>query len=185
MRTFIASEISDDFKKNILPFFDFIKKNNIETKFKFTDYNNIHLTYIFLGDILKEKDISILSDKLKTISMKKINFYSNKLGFFPSILNPRVVWADVDENASFILKDIYNKIKTILNEMSIYINDNDFVPHITLARVKKKLLDNEIEQFKKFNFNKINCVFNNIAIYNSTLTPKGPIYNKLFEVKFL
>lgn len=64
-------------------------------------------------------------------------------------------------------------------------DEKDFVPHLTLGRIKDfrsitnlidLIKDNATTEVGKFEVN-------SVILFKSTLTPKGPIYDKLFEVK--
>ncbi|MEF3280086.1 MAG: RNA 2',3'-cyclic phosphodiesterase [Elusimicrobiota bacterium] len=185
MRTFIASQPDKIFIDKITQFEKYLKVNRIIDKIKIASSQNIHLTYIFLGDIVDEKNINNIKSIFSNFNnLPKIRFSAKKLGFFPCLQNPRVIWADIDKSAFNALIDIYKTIKKTLTDIGIYSNE-EFVPHITLGRVKKKIFEKEITCLKSFEFNQMDGIFENIALFSSVLTPSGPIYNKLFEVKLI
>jgi len=183
MRLFIASQFSEDYIKEIEGFVSFLDKNFCRS-LKIVIPSNIHLTYVFLGDLVDEKDIPFLKDVLEKFrDMRSIEFYSRKVGFFPSSKTPRVIWLDIDENASKKLIEIYSNIKNKLQTNRIYTDDR-FVPHITVARVKGMLFDNDVRKIMDLNVD-YKGVIKNIALFNSTLTQGGPLYTKIFEVDLL
>ena len=186
MRIFIASKLSSNYSEILTPSFEFFKKKGIISKLKPVKLDNIHLTYSFLGDIIGEEKLEELKIDIKKNfeNFKKIEFFFKKVDFFPDKKKPKIIWASVDDNSSQELKNIYIKIKEVLNKNSVFTNEN-FVPHITLARVKTILLKGEIEKILSFEFENKNCFFENIAIMDSNLTSKGPEYRTLFEVNFI
>ena len=183
MRIFIASQISDDYIEKISKIINLLDRN-FSLSLKFVSLKNIHITYFFLGDILDEKDMPLLKsiiDKFK--DTKKIEFASKTIDFFPSKKKPRVIWLDCDDTASEKLTYIHDVIKEGLISNRIYIEDN-FKPHITIARVKRMLFDNEIKKIEDIKID-FNGIIKNIVIFNSILTPKGPIYEKIHEIDFV
>lgn len=184
MRLFIASQLNDDYKKQILSIFNSFNKTDISTRLRIVDLNSIHLTYAFIGEVSNENDINILKNILNDMKdVKKIKFTSTHLGFFPSEKHPNILWAGVDKNASSILNEIYLKVKNALNTAKIYTNET-FYPHITIARAKTSFTRDDVNNIKSINLN-IEGVFENIAIFSSILTQNGAVYNKIIEKKFI
>lgn len=187
MRFFIASKINDEYIDVLLKFNSFVKNSKFEVynKLKFVEKENIHLTYFFLGDIIDDEHKYNLMKSFEIFkNLNKIKFFSTRLGYFPDKEKIKVIWADVDKEASEMLNDIHLKTKDILNRNKIYTNEN-FVPHITLARVKSLLFKDEVSHISQFQFDKAFGFFENIALMNSVLSSRGPKYETVFEVKLL
>jgi len=183
MRLFIASQFSDDYIEDVSKIIDLLNKD-FSSSLKIVSPKNIHITYSFLGDILDEKDIPFLKriiDKFR--GLEKINFQSKSIGFFPSPHKPRVIWVDCDEYSSRKLIEIHTLIRKELASNRIYTDDN-FKPHITLARVKKLLFNEEIKKISDIKID-LKGSIKNIVLFNSNLMPKGPIYEKIYEVDFV
>lgn len=185
MRVFIASEIDENSIEIYSQAISFLKEI-LGRKIKPVSLTNIHLTFFFLGDLLNEEGVAnIKNEFIKSFTdFRKIEFSSAKISFFPDDKKPRVLWADVDENASKRLYEIYIKIRNILNLNGIYLKE-EFVPHLTLARTKGPVEGNEIDKIKNFKFKVFNGYFKNIVIFNSVLTHHGPEYKKLYQMDFI
>lgn len=179
MRTFIALEPDENAKKIANSFAKYTKRFN---NLKLVNEKNIHLTLFFLGDFFNERNISDFINDFRNISFSKIKFKFKYIGFFPNEYRPNVIWISPDEESSSEITKVYTELKDILKSYNFETNDN-FKPHITLARVKYHNFKNEdIEFIKKFSFEGFFC-FNSLSFFESELTPLGPIYKKILEVK--
>lgn len=176
MRTFIAIPIPDDIKSYLADIQSNLGKCNLEAKWINT--NNIHITLKFLGEIEPEKIPSIQ----KTIENTAKNFLSldlklTEFGFFPNPRNPRVFFISTNQEKK--LQEIAYRLEEELETLG-FEKEFKFKNHLTLARFKgRKNLSSLIEKIQTI---KIEQSFpaNQIILYQSTLTPTGPIYKKLF-----
>lgn len=183
MRLFIGTDFSDEFKDKLYKFADFLKENKIDRKLKLVEKENLHLTYVFLGDLIDENSIEPLKKVLSEMnSFKSFKFGINEVGFFPSSTKPRVVWCGMNENDSLKFMEIYNALKEKLNNIHIYF-DSKFHPHITVARIKSYLFEKEISLMENYRFDEdMIATVDNITLFESVLTPKGPLYREVFKV---
>lgn len=158
MRLFLGSfakidnfkDIKDDFKDIVFA--------------KWVEINNIHLTYLFLGEV--ENPQKIIS-KLDGISYKKDKIFIKSLGLFGH--PPKILYAKIKS------KEILKLYKKICKKLEI--EEKYFTPHITLARIKRV---NDKEKFfnriGKYKNRKLGYLELNLTLIESTLTPKGPLY---------
>lgn len=179
MRTFIALNFSSDFKEKI----SFCKRFKIKG-IKWVETENIHLTLVFLGDIINQKNIDILKNLLTPFSnFRKFEISVSETGAFPDFNRPRVLWANIVKGKENI-QEIYSLLKENLYKNG-FIFEDKFVPHITLGRIKEKLSEKDIMSLKNFKFEDgITDVITSIDIMSSQLTSKGPIYSLVYSEKF-
>lgn len=184
LRTFIALEPNEAARKSMAFFSTYLANRRISlSNLKITDVNNIHLTLFFFGDFFGKDTIDKFLEEFKKIKFSRISFRFNKIGFFPDELRPRVIWIDPDEDASNKIIDIRNAIKEILGLYDFKDEERDFKPHITLARIKEfGIYKKYVDFIKSFSLDGIYS-FDSLVLFNSTLTPNGPVYTKLAEVK--
>ena len=153
MRLFIATPVT-------LPVYKAIKDNLSKyIKGKWVEGYNLHLTHKFIGEDEPDKYETFLNIPNKTIKVSGIGMFGNKILYLK---------ADID--------DVINKE---INEKFNLKNDKPFVPHITLCRIKE-LKDGYKEAIKKWE----NINFEiplKVYLYKSTLTKKGPIYEKIYK----
>ena len=117
MRLFIASPVTlDDYGSIKEDFEDVIEG-------KWVEEQNLHLTWVFLGDVKNEQPII---EKLQEISALETHVEVNELGYFGR--PPRVFFAKSNE------KMLYDKAKELRRSgFDLY----RFKPHMTLCRIKK------------------------------------------------
>ena len=122
-RYFTAIDIPDTIKKELVSYFYTELKKYFDGNF--VDEEKLHITLVFLGDIKIEKDFIDFIEKLQFSKMMTIS----GIGGFPSIKNPRVIYAEVHEELGYLAERISNFIGIPI--------DKEFMPHVTLCRVKK------------------------------------------------
>lgn len=179
-RGFIAVDIPVN--KKLIDMENEIK--NTGADLKLVEPQNIHVTLKFLGDTEEEK-IDEIEEIIKN-SVKGLNPFNIKLkglGVFPNKNYMKVVWIGL-ENAEKI-GEIAKKIDKHLENMGFEPEKRGFSAHLTIARVKsprnKEKLIQLFEKYKDFEFATIDV--NSFKLKKSDLTPKGPIYTNLREVK--
>ena len=179
-RGFIAIDIN--VTPNILKFLKEITNSNADVKL--VEPQNIHITLKFLGDVQEDKinDIEqIMKDSIKEI--KPFTIKLSETGVFPNQNYIRVVWIGIKDAET--IETIARNIDERLSQLDFKKEKRGFSPHLTIGRVKtaknKQLLLKAIEDYKDFEF----CTqdVNSIKLKKSDLTPKGPIYTTLKEVK--
>ena len=154
MRLFIATPIT-------LPIYGVIKQDL--GKFiegKWVEGWNLHLTHKFIGEDEPEKykaiKLEVPSSKLKV----------NGIGMF-------------GKKILYLKADIDDSINRQINEKFGFKNEKSFVPHITLCRIKE-LKNGYQEVIKKWEDINFELPFE-VYLYKSTLTKKGPIYEKIYK----
>ena len=179
-RGFIAIDIKPTPK--ILEFKKEIEKTG--TNVKLVNPENIHATIKFLGDTDEE-----LVDQIENImndSVKEISLFAIKLkgaGAFPNQNYIKVIWIGIKNGQN--IKTIANRIDERMSKLGFKKEKGGFSPHLTIGRVKtaknKERLVKTIKNYADVEFGdfQIDC----IKLKKSDLTPKGPIYTTIKEVK--
>ena len=154
MRLFIATPVT-------LPIYGAIKNDLSKyIKGKWVEGWNLHLTHKFIGEDEPEKyealKLEVPSSKLK---VNGIGMFGNKILYLK---------ADIDDS-----------INKQINEKFNLKNDKPFVPHITLCRIKdlKDGYKDVLKKWENINFE----VPVEVYLYKSTLTKKGPVYEKIHK----
>jgi len=183
MRSFISVELPNELKKRIYASTSILQE--IESGIKWVEEQNLHLTLKFLGWVEEkdtEKMINLTEEAARGLGSFKINFAD--LGTFPEGKSPRVIWIGITEGGER-LKEITEKLEEKLSKAGFRSEEREFSAHLTLGRVKDKkgvdLVVEKINQSKDQVFGEL--VVDHINIMKSTLTLKGPIYEKIKEVK--
>jgi 2'-5' RNA ligase len=183
MRTFISVELPDEVKKNIVELINEIK--DAGPGVKWVKAENMHITLKFLGWVEDKK----LDDLIEFIAKAAAGSGSFKakfegLGAFPEGKSPRIVWVGTVEGGDKLCS-LAKGIEETLSEAGFRSEEREFKPHITIGRVKERKgvdkLKEKIKSIKDAKFGE--AVVDRVHIMKSTLTPKGPIYEIIKEVK--
>ena len=153
MRLFIATPVT-------IPIYGAIKQDLSKfIKGKWVEGWNLHLTHKFIGEDVPEKYKIKLNVKNEKLRVNGIGMFGDKILYLK---------ADVDYS-----------INKQINEKFNLKQDKPFVPHITLCRIKE-LKDGYEEALKKWENINFEVPFE-VYLYKSTLTKKGPIYEKIYK----
>lgn len=181
MRCFIAIPLPSKTQQELSKIQSQLKET--EADVKWVEPDNIHLTLKFLGEIDRTK-IKTISQQLKELISKYTRFETcmGKLGTFPTLSNPRVIWLDINKNEDTI-NDLKKKIEEILQPFGLEKETRPFRPHLTLGRVKsKKNIQRLTEAIKSFSFPQSKpFAIGKIVLFQSILKPQGAEYTVLDE----
>lgn len=177
MRTFVAIEISDNHVIESIKKF----QSEININAKPVEPKNFHFTLQFLGEISEDVSQKI-SNALHTIEFSSFNVNLKGIGAFPKAKFPRVVWIGTDDGGGSLLIQLAKKVEKVLEPLGFF-SDKPFKPHLTVFRIKKKIGDitKELEKQKTVDFGVQKVT--EIKFKKSELTPNGPIYSDLEEIK--
>jgi len=158
MRLFIATPVN-------FPLYGAVRQNL--SKYidgKWVEGWNLHLTHKFIGEDEPEKYKVKLKEKAsptrQKFKIKGIGTFGNKVLYLKAKMG--------------------DEINKEINEKFSLTNDKPFIPHITLCRIKnikdKKFWD-ELKKYENIEFE----VPLEVYLYKSTLTKKGPVYEKIYK----
>lgn len=179
MRLFIGIEVPQSPK--LLEIFEIVK--NTGADIKLVEPYNIHITLLFLGEVRDDR-VEEVKDSMSGLKFNKFKVTLKGLGAFPNLTRPRVVWVGIVEGQQQLRQIRSYILNELLKRKIRPEDDKDFSPHLTIGRVKSyNSISNLINTINE-NMNVDIGTFevNNVVLFKSTLTPKGPIYDKLFEV---
>jgi len=181
MRTFIAIELDENLKNQLLSFIQELMR--VSRNIKWIKKHGMHLTLKFLGDLDEEK-IPLIESSLEKIA-KKFDVFSIQLkgtgAFPPGTKNPRVLWVGITENDRLL--DLQTNVEAECELLGFPREKRKFRPHLTLGRVKGhsqlggvlSLLDeNQNTQLGEMNVKRI-------TFFQSLLKPTGAEYKVLSE----
>jgi len=135
VRAFIAIAVPESVLKSCQDIMAQLRGLNLQGRFAKTD--SMHLTLQFLGNV-EEAQIVGIAQVLKQAGREVAPFdlQVGRLGVFPQLANPRVVWIGaepVDE-----LMTLQSKIQRGLEPLGFPRERRDFHPHLTLLRLKSR-----------------------------------------------
>jgi 2'-5' RNA ligase len=184
VRAFIAVDIEDP---NVISRLVRIRDSFVATgaPMKPVEDQNLHITLRFLGNIPLS-----LADEIERVIRearpRRVMIQLKGVGAFPSISRPRVIWVGVDDGeGSRELKRLYEEIEKGLRRLGFKPEREEFVPHVTLARLKgSRNLDRVVKLLTELADVEVGeIVLESVRLKQSILTPRGPIYRTLREVR--
>ena len=174
VRCFIGIFIPEECKEAICRLQEKIKR--LPIKCKFVERENLHISLSFLGEISEEKvrkverELGNLVNEFSSfkVKCKDILFIPNKRYF-------RVLALDVKEGRNILI--------AISNEIKRRVGGDVKPPHLTLCRVKKVLEKEVVIKSLEKEESSFSFIVESIDLVKSTLSPKGPIYQVIKELK--
>lgn len=164
MRLFIGIELPEGIRERVFALEKELPKEGIKPVAK----ENLHITIKFIGE---KEDASETIAALEKIENEQIKIDVKGVGAFPSMDYINVIWVGAEGGLEPLVRKIENALK---------MKKERFDGHITIARVRKRIEAREF--FKKHeneDFGKFTA--ESFTLYKSTLTPQGPIYERLKE----
>lgn len=178
MRAFLGVPIPPKIREKISK----IQENFDIKGTKLVKPENLHWTVKFFGEIDGKKAKEI-KKRLGDVKQKPFRIEARGVGVFPSISYIKVIWIGCQEGGEF--KGFIREIKDRFKDIGKKDKHKEITPHLTIGRVKfvknKKKLVNLIKEFKNKEIGEMKV--GKLVFYKSELTPKGPIYEKIKEVK--
>jgi len=173
MRTFIAIDIPEPVKEQIVE----IQNSLPEFKGKRTEFENLHLTLKFLGEV-DEKKIEEIKEKLREIKLKQFGAEIDSMGVFDnrksnSYTRQIVVWLGI-RNCDELQREVDEKLSGLFEK------EKRFMSHLTIARVKSVRDKRKfLEEIRKIKLPEMKFAVENFKLKKSILTEEKPIYENL------
>ena len=177
VRAFLAIDLDDDLKPKINKIIKEFKQ--IDTKIKYVELANLHLTLKFFGDI-DTNGLNLLENAITNVltDFEPFNIKIKGCGAFPNNNHIKVIWVGIDEDT--IIKQLHDKLDNEFARIGID-KDKKFSTHLTIGRMKsaknKNKVKSVIEEFSDVEIGEMEVT--KISLKKSTLTPQGPIYEDL------
>ncbi len=142
------------------------------TGIRLTKPENIHITFIFLGEV-EEEVVGKMCESLTKVKLRK-----------PTVKTGQIIGLPQDRKARVIaLKLLSPELESFYYDFAKTIGFREsrrYMPHITLARCRKPVpvKTSEIELPEEIEVDRM-------TLFRSTLTPEGPVYKELCKTQFI
>lgn len=156
-----------------------------ETKaqLKLVDPGILHLTLRFLGEI-PQATVDRIKEAMDEVLFSPFELEFSGMGVFPNPNRINVVWIGMKKGLEE-LKQIFQQLEPKIRQLGISPDNKGFSPHLTVARVRsaanRAALAEYVSSMRDAEFGKMPV--NVVRLKKSTLTPKGPIYTTIHEVR--
>jgi 2'-5' RNA ligase len=141
----------------------------------------VHVTLKFLGGV-EETRLDEVIAALGRVHAEPFTARFRSIGGFPGDRNPRVIWIGAEGDFA----TLYQQVEDVMADIG-FPREGRFTPHVTIGRVKfpspeqKQKLPPLFEKYK--NFDAGSMPVDHISLMKSTLSPKGPKYDVLKEIR--
>jgi 2'-5' RNA ligase len=178
MRAFIALDVPEGIKE---------RAELLEAQFSMEGLTLVkkdamHITMQFLGEINAEQAEKTI-EAMKRISFRPFRVSLSGVSYFtPRLI--RVIFVEIAQGEKELIS-LYGKLSKELATSGVDFEQENYKPHLTIARVKRvremQRLREALERNSKAELGSFDV--RSIAFKESTLTPNGPVYNDLYELK--
>lgn len=186
-RLFVAVPVPEEVKARVVVARDELRAKLPPHAATWTRPENMHLTLRFLGNVDASKVESLAASLTRAVSgFGPLPLISERLGCFPDLRYPRVVWAWVYDDAER-LAQLQQRVAQATDAFTQEPAESRFVGHITLARVRqiKRPQAEVIASFvngaasRKFG----EWIADRVELIRSELSPGGSRYTTLAEAQ--
>jgi 2'-5' RNA ligase len=186
IRSFIAIDFSTEVLRNIEQVSDQLRKRIGDRAVRWVLAGNLHLTLKFLGNV-PASQMEALAQALKAAAAGQCGFdvEVEKLGAFPKISQPRVIWVGMKESNELLV--LYQRVEDQMARLEYAREQRPFRGHLTLGRVSDRCSKQELYvitevlrdvQVASLGKSRVEAVY----IYRSDLRPGGSVYTRLYTV---
>ncbi len=180
IRSFLAFELPQEIKRVLFHVSEEVR--NFPLDVRWVKPSNIHLTIVFMGNIILEH-LEGISEAVEKPCMRygPFNISLKGLGVFSNRRNPRVLWIGLEgdtERMNYFRDALQKSLKSFREGAG----ERRFSPHLTLGRFRKgsrpsEHLDDLLSRYQDLASSV--CTLEELILFKSDLNPKGAAYTKL------
>ncbi|MBM3475372.1 MAG: RNA 2',3'-cyclic phosphodiesterase [Armatimonadetes bacterium] len=162
-------------------------RNHVETaqnrlrsvagKVKWVEAANFHFTLCFIGEAPEAGPVAEAAEGAEE-GLLPVSLALRGVGAFPDPRRPRVIWVGLERGGEALAALSRRLSDRLAAALGLPPEPRGFVPHLTIGRVKTPPTDDAlarlIDELQGEDFGEF--VAATFALYDSTLTPRGPIY---------
>jgi len=182
IRSFVAVDLDDVEIKNRIGKAQ-VDLQQTGASLKIVQPEIMHLTLRFLGEI-PQSTVQKVSQAMDELHFQQFEAEFSGVGVFPNLRRISVVWVGVTRGGEQLV-EIFRQLEPKLRQLGLPPDSKGFSPHMTVARVRsginKEALARCIEGMGEVQFGRMSV--NAVRLKKSTLTPQGPFYTTIHEVK--
>ncbi len=185
IRAFVALELPDSLKEEINSISERLRREFDQARIKWVKPENLHFTLKFMAEVEREialKGLRNFREVVRSIAISPFEVKLERLGVFPNLAVPKVLWIGVDRKAQESMRTLAENLEREYYQLGIPRETREFKAHLTIGRFKgrlPKILVNKLRDLiasEEFN---LTFQAKRITLFKSTLTPSGPIYEEL------
>ncbi|MBI5249414.1 MAG: RNA 2',3'-cyclic phosphodiesterase [Desulfomonile tiedjei] len=184
VRVFFAIELPETIKLFLKQIATDLKKHGGDVRW--VNPAGVHLTLKFLGEIRSDL-LKAIEDEVRPIfAYQKLSAHRvAKLGVFPDLRKPRVVWVGCSDDSGALVP-LVSKLEDSLATLGFPKEKRPFRAHLTLGRVRSSKgisgLTDVIQE--SADISGPSFVVDHAILFRSILKPSGAEYSPLFRFDF-
>lgn len=151
-RIFTAIKLSDDFKQSLGELQNELRNRGVGGYY--AQYQNLHLTLTFIGNIPEEQLVSV-QKAVSEVKFEPFEICTDHMGFFNND-EAKVLWMGLDKND--ILENMVTCLKERLMANGVAFQHKDFKAHITLVSKPTEFITDLNVVKKRMTVNKISVM---------------------------
>lgn len=181
MRLFTGIELPSEIQTRLTRLLDTLRPT---ARIKWSPVGNLHITTKFIGE-WPDEEVGKLVVALRLLPPReKLRIAVRRLGWFPNVNSPRVLWAGLDAGPG--LAELARETERGLEALGVPVESRTYSPHLTLARIKDPVsltaLRSAVETLAGSDFGEF--LAERFFLYQSTLKPSGAEYLQIAEFPF-
>ena len=185
MRLFVAAEIGEALAAGAAALSQELQSRaaNAAPRAKVTwiPADRLHLTIRFIGEVDDARAAAIRAALELPIEVEPFELTLAGTGAFPKSGPPRVLWAGIETGRAELI-EAERDVTSRLAPAGIAGEDRPYNPHLTLARVRDAAGLRSTVLFEGLEDRRIGTTrVDAITLFQSTLSPKGPLYVPLLR----
>ena len=185
IRAFVAIELPQTVKSFLKGIVGELER--CRTDVKWVKPEGMHLTLKFLGSVRTDL-LPVIERDLKPVfeSQTAMELRVRRLGAFPGLGRPRVIWAGLDD-LSGRLATLAEDVESRLELLGFPREKRSFSAHLTLGRIRANTSrDRELIEAvrQKLDISGPTFVVDHAVLFQSMLKPSGAEYSPVFRCDF-
>jgi 2'-5' RNA ligase len=183
MRLFIAIEIPDEIKKEMVTVQERLRKTNVDASW--TRAEGMHLTLKFLGEVPEKKVTEIVGGLHSAVDgIGPLKLSVSGVGTFPNPKNARVVWIGLAGDREELSR-LQVAVENAMVLLGMAREERKFTPHLTLGRIKyirsRDMWIKTLGEIKDISLPAFEAT--SISLMKSELKPSGAVYTEMGKVE--
>jgi len=183
MRLFIAIEIPEEIKKEMVRVQEQLRKANVDASWPRAE--GMHLTLKFLGEVPEMKITEIVRGlQTSAEGIGRFRLEVKGVGMFPNPQRARVVWIGLSGDAGKLAK-LQGGVEDAMARIGLAREERKFTAHLTLGRIKyirsrdqwlavlAEVMDISLPGFEA----------TSVSLMKSELKPAGAVYTEMGRVE--
>lgn len=187
MRAFFCLDLDHETKSRLNEQIRPLKR--LPVNVKWVSPENMHITMVFLGDIndalVPDLEVAARQALEETGLNSPIDVTLDRLGAFPHVHKPRVVWAGCTNDPEPVRR-LAKSLEQALEPLGFEPEDRPFTTHVTLGRVKERgrtqglqALTEAIDNHDSFQYD---LEISQLTLMQSQLGSTGPTYDPVLQI---